>query len=77
MRGIAADLAHALREVVVPRLGMESGRAHARFGDSGDVTFAIDAEAEAFLEGWVAANAPGVAFYSEDRGMVSPGGESR
>ena len=54
MRGIAADLAHALR--------------------GGDVTFAIDAEAEAFLEGWVAANAPGVAFYSEDRGMVSPGG---
>ena len=74
MRGIAADLAHALREIVVPRLGMESGRVHARFGDSGDVTFAIDAEAEAFLEGWVAANAPGVAFYSEDRGMVSPGG---
>jgi myo-inositol-1(or 4)-monophosphatase len=74
MRGIAADLAHALREIVVPRLGMESGRVHARFGDSGDVTFAIDAEAEVFLEGWVAANAPGVAFYSEDRGMVSPGG---
>jgi myo-inositol-1(or 4)-monophosphatase len=74
MRGIAAELAHALREIVAPRLGMESGRVHARFGDSGDVTFAIDAEAEAFLEGWVAANAPGVAFYSEDRGMVSPGG---
>ena len=30
MRGIAADLAHALREIVAPRLGMESGRAHAR-----------------------------------------------
>ena len=76
MRGIAADLAHALREIVVPRLGMESGRVHARLGLGGDVTFAIDAEAEAFLEGWVAANAPGVAFYSEDRGMVSPAGEA-
>ena len=73
MRGIAADLAHALREIVAPRLGAEDGRAHARESVGGDVTFAIDAEAEAFLEGWVAANAPGVAFYSEDRGMVGEG----
>jgi myo-inositol-1(or 4)-monophosphatase len=70
VRGIAADLAHALREIVVPRLGAEDGRAHARASAGGDVTFAIDAEAEAFLEGWVAAHAPTVAFYSEDRGMV-------
>jgi hypothetical protein len=26
MRGIAADLAHALREIVAPRLGAEDGR---------------------------------------------------
>ena len=76
MRGIAADLAHALREIVVPRLGAADGRAHARESAGGDVTFAIDAEAEAFLERWVAANAPTVAFYSEDRGMVSPGGSA-
>jgi myo-inositol-1(or 4)-monophosphatase len=76
MRGIAADLAHALREIVAPRLGLESGRAHTRESIGGDVTFAIDAEAEEFLEGWVAANAPTVAFYSEDRGMVSPGGSA-
>jgi myo-inositol-1(or 4)-monophosphatase len=74
VRGIASDLAHALREIVVPRLGDARGRAHARDSIGGDVTFQIDAEAEAFLEGWVAANAPTVAFYSEDRGMVSPGG---
>jgi myo-inositol-1(or 4)-monophosphatase len=73
VRGIAADLAHALREIVVPRLGAGDGRAHARESAGGDVTFAIDAEAEAFLESWVRANAPGVAFYSEDRGMVSEG----
>jgi len=71
MRGIAADLAHALREIVAPQLG--SGRAHAGTSAGGDVTFAIDAEAEAFLEGWVPANAPGVALYSEDRGMVGEG----
>ena len=76
MRGIAADLAHALREIVVPRLGAQDGRAHARGSVGGDVTFAIDAEAEAFLEGWVAANAPQVAFYSEDRGLVHPGGDA-
>ena len=74
MRGIAADLAHALREIVAPRLGAEDGRAHARESVGGDVTFQIDAEAEAFLDGWVTANAPTVAFYSEDRGMVSPSG---
>ncbi len=70
MRGITADLAHALREIVAPQLGAQDGRAHARESPGGDVTFAIDAEAEEFLEGWVAANAPQVAFYSEDRGLV-------
>jgi myo-inositol-1(or 4)-monophosphatase len=74
VRGIAFDLAHALREIVLPRLGAADGRAHARESVGGDVTFAIDAEAEEFLGGWVAANAPQIAFYSEDRGMVAPGG---
>ena len=75
MRGVAFDLAHALREIVLPRLGAADGRAHARESVGGDVTFAIDAEAEEFLAGWVAANAPQMAFYSEDRGMVAPGGD--
>jgi myo-inositol-1(or 4)-monophosphatase len=73
VRGVAFDLAHALREIVLPRLGAADGRAHARESVGGDVTFAIDAEAEEFLAGWVAANAPQMAFYSEDRGMVAPG----
>ena len=76
MRRLVFDLATALRELVAPRLGAHAGRAHARGGAGGDVTFAIDAEAEAFLEGWVAANAPGTAFYSEDRGLVRPAGEA-
>ena len=41
------------------------------------MTFAIDAEAEAFLAGGSPRNAPQVAFYSEDRGMVAPGRASR
>ena len=45
MRRVAVDLAHALREIVLPRLGAAGGRAHARESVGGDVTFAIDAEA--------------------------------
>ena len=40
----------ALRERVLPALGAHAGRAHVRSAAGGDVTFAIDAEAEAFLE---------------------------
>jgi myo-inositol-1(or 4)-monophosphatase len=41
------------------------------------VTFRIDEEAEALLESWLAERAPEVAFYSEDRGLVLPGGGAR
>lgn len=63
-----------MRERVLPALGSHAGRAHTRAGAGGDVTFAIDEQAEAFLEEWLAERAPGVAFYSEDRGMVEPAG---
>ncbi len=76
MRRLVFDLATALRDLVAPRLGAHDGRVHARGGAGGDVTFAIDAEAEAFLEAWVAAHAPRTAFYSEDRGLVPPAGEA-
>ena len=75
MRDLVLELATALRELVAPRLGAHEGRAHGAAGAGGDVTFAIDEEAEAFLEGWVAAHAPGTAFYSEDRGLVLPAGD--
>jgi hypothetical protein len=48
-RELAVALAVALRDLVAPRLGLHAGRAHAHGGTGGDVTFAIDAEAEAFL----------------------------
>jgi myo-inositol-1(or 4)-monophosphatase len=41
-------------------------------GAGGDVTFAIDEEAEAWVEGFMAEHAPDAAFYSEDRGLVTP-----
>ena len=59
LRDLAVELALALRERVLPALGAHAGRTHDSDAVGGDVTFAIDAEAEAFLEDWVAANAPG------------------
>jgi myo-inositol-1(or 4)-monophosphatase len=71
-RALVRELAGALRNVAAPRLGAHAGRAHGATGAGGDVTFAIDEEAEALLEGWVRAHAPRTAFYSEDRGLVRP-----
>lgn len=59
---------------MLPALGSHAGREHAGAGEGGDVTFAIDEQAESFMEQWLAERAPGVAFYSEDRGMVEPAG---
>src|SRR5205807_4229198 len=40
-------------------------------GAGGDVTFAVDALAEMELQEFLAARAPRVAYYSEDRGLVA------
>ena len=77
MRELVRDLALALRERVLPHLGSHAGRAHEAAAAGGDVTFAIDAEAERELEAFLAERAPDVAFYSEDRGLVEPGGSAR
>jgi myo-inositol-1(or 4)-monophosphatase len=72
---LVRDLALALREQVLPSLGSHGARVHEpEAAAGGDVTFAIDAEAEALLERFVAERAPDLAFYSEDRGLVLPGG---
>ncbi|HEY2603416.1 MAG TPA: inositol monophosphatase family protein [Thermoleophilaceae bacterium] len=75
LRGLVRDLALALRERVVPMLGSHAARAHEEeLAAGGDITFAIDAEAEELLASFLAERAPHVAFYSEDRGLVLPGG---
>jgi myo-inositol-1(or 4)-monophosphatase len=76
VRSLVLDLATALREEVAPELGRHAGREHAGAGAGGDVTFAIDERAEAFMERFLAERAPEVAFYSEDRGLVTPGGDA-
>src|SRR5215211_2317997 len=76
MRSVVLDLATALRENVAPELGLHAGRAHAGAGAGGDITFAIDERAESFMERFLTERAPEVAFYSEDRGLVSPAGSA-
>jgi myo-inositol-1(or 4)-monophosphatase len=81
LAGMASELALALRDEVLPLLGRHDGRAHVGGapggrGEGGDITFAIDERAESFLESFLASRAPEIAFYSEDRGLVTPGGEA-
>jgi myo-inositol-1(or 4)-monophosphatase len=73
LRDLVLELARGLRGHVLPSLGSHAGRAHVQTGKGGDVTFEIDRIAEAYLEEYLGRNAPHVAFYSEDRGLVLPG----
>jgi myo-inositol-1(or 4)-monophosphatase len=74
---LVRELALALRERVVPHLGSHAARAHEPdLAEGGDITFAIDAHAEELLAEFLAERAPHVAFYSEDRGLVLPGGDA-
>ncbi len=79
MLELIRDLSLALRERVLPQIGSHAARAHdeGALAAGGDVTFAIDVMAEAELERFLAERAPDVAFYSEDRGLVTPGGGAR
>jgi myo-inositol-1(or 4)-monophosphatase len=74
MRDLVRALALALREQVVPHVGSHAARAHSGDAAGGDVTFAIDAHAEELLASFLREHAPDVAFYSEDAGLVVPGG---
>jgi myo-inositol-1(or 4)-monophosphatase len=77
LTALARALALALRERVAPHLGSHAARAHEdHLAVGGDVTFAIDAEAEQLLAEFLAEHAPQVAFYSEDRGLVLPAGQA-
>jgi myo-inositol-1(or 4)-monophosphatase len=76
VRELVRELALALRERVAPQVGSHAARAHAGGAAGGDVTFAIDADAEELLESFLAKHAPEVAFYSEDAGLVVPSGRA-
>ena len=75
LSALVVGLGGALRREVLPELGRRAGRAHVAAGAGGDVTFAIDERAERRMEDYLGEHAPEVAFYSEDRGLIAPGGE--
>jgi myo-inositol-1(or 4)-monophosphatase len=75
LSALVVGLGEVLREEVLPELGRRAGREHAGDGAGGDVTFAIDERAEAKMESYLHERAPEVAFYSEDRGLITPGGD--
>jgi len=66
------ELAQRLRERVLPELGSHAGRSDRGDGAGGDRTFAVDEVAEMALGDFVSERVPGLAFYSEDRGLVAP-----
>jgi myo-inositol-1(or 4)-monophosphatase len=71
-KDLLVELALGLRAHVQPFLGSHAHRQHVQAGAGGDVTFAIDEEAEGWVERFLADRAPHLAFYSEDRGLVTP-----
>ncbi|MDD3719178.1 MAG: hypothetical protein PHP28_11015 [Actinomycetota bacterium] len=68
-RGLCGEV----RELVRPHLGKKAAREMQGRGASGDSTFAIDEVAEERVESRLA-EVPGVAYFSEDRGLVGAEG---
>ncbi|NLE23245.1 MAG: hypothetical protein GX624_10795 [Actinobacteria bacterium] len=58
-----------VRDAVLPSLGTHAARGHAGVAVGGDVTFAIDEQAETLLTEYMRAELPSWAFYSEDGGL--------
>jgi myo-inositol-1(or 4)-monophosphatase len=71
---LVLELARGVRERVAPSLGSLSGRVVEGEGAGGDPTFAIDSIAEEALAELLAARAPDVAVYTEDRGLIDADG---
>ena len=73
---LVREIALELRSAVLPLLGAHAAREPADdpLAAGGDVTFGIDEHAERVLEAFLAARAPDIAYYSEDRGLVAPAG---
>ena len=67
--GELTSLCAAVREVVLPFLGLHASRANTGVAVGGDVTFDIDDKAEELLESYMRERLPRWAYYSEDRGL--------
>ena len=75
--GLMAELAHAVRDAVLPHLGSAYGRTVTGLANSGDTTFQIDEVAEEAIEGFMERQGLPWAVYTEDRGLRVPGGGSK
>lgn len=69
---VCRELCEEVRELVRPHLGAKAARHMEGRGASGDSTFAIDEVAERRVEERLA-ELPELAYFSEDRGLVSAG----
>jgi len=76
LRELVRELALALREQVRPQLGSHAARAHGEYAEGGDVTFALDANAEELVHEFLIGAGRGVAYFSEDKGLVLPEGDA-
>jgi myo-inositol-1(or 4)-monophosphatase len=72
LEALALDVAAAVRDSVVPMLGVARARERVGRAPGGDATMQIDEVAEQVVEERLGA-AGDVAFYSEDRGLVTFG----
>lgn len=78
MADLLLDVARAVRAAVLPHLGSPALRRRDGTAIGGDVTFGLDTLAETAAEGVLdAAGAAGLAWYTEDRGLVVRGSPSR
>lgn len=72
MTKLAVDLCAEIQETVKPHLGKFSSRQITGKAVGGDTTFEIDEVAEALVESYLGAEGD-IAYYSEDKGLVSFG----
>ncbi len=68
------ELAAHVRSAVLPHMGAWRSRKVTGIASSGDATFSIDDIAEEAVVQFIEQNSLAVAYYSEDRGLISPQG---
>lgn len=66
------SLAQVIRRRIYPYLGTVTAREVEGVAHSGDVTFRVDVLAEQEIEEFFKAHPCGIAYYTEDRGLVLP-----
>ncbi len=74
MKQIMTGLSEAVRRAVLPGLGTRAAKEILGKGASGDFSYGIDQVAETAVKTFMDENAPDVAYFTEDVGLVAPAG---